>query len=122
MESQPETMCPLRTKEDDKMQDETAGKAGPVLRMRLFVAGDEPNSRMTRATLQKICKQYLQGRYRLEVVDVLEDFKAALEEKVLVAPTLVIYESSSQIRVVGSVSDPLRLLKLLGIQGEGEEG
>ncbi len=88
------------------------------MRMRLFVAGNEPNSRMARDTLERICREHLQGRFELEVVDVLEDFKAALGENVLVAPTLVIYEPSSQMRVVGSLCDPSRLLKLLGIRGE----
>lgn len=88
--------------------------------MRLFVAGDHPNSRIAKDTLQRICEQYLQGRYRLEVVDVLEDFRPAMEENVLVAPTLVIYGSSSPIRLVGSLSDPSRLLKTLGIQVDGE--
>lgn len=82
------------------------------------MAGDQPNSRLARKTLEGICRDYLQGRCRLEVVDVLEDFKAAMEENVLVAPTLVVYESSSQIRIVGSLSDPSRLLKILGIREE----
>ncbi|MEJ5377338.1 MAG: circadian clock KaiB family protein [bacterium] len=95
-------------------------KKGPPLRMRLFVAGDQPNSRVAKATIERVCRDYLQGRYSLEVVDVLEDFRIALEENVLVAPTLVIYEPSAQIRIVGGLSDPSRLLKLLGIQREGD--
>lgn len=90
------------------------------MRMRLFVAGNQPNSRLARQTLETIWQEYLQGRCVLEVVDVLEDFRPALEENVLVAPTLVIYEASSQIRVVGSLSDPSRLLKLLGVREEGK--
>lgn len=84
------------------MRGETNGKEAFLLRMRLFVAGNQPNSRLARQTLERICKEHLQGRCRLEVVDVLEDFRPALEENVLAAPTLVIYEASSQIRVVGS--------------------
>ncbi len=95
-------------------------KKGPPLRMRLFVAGDQPNSRVAKATLERVCRDHLEGRYSLEVVDVLEDFRIALEENVLVAPTLVIYEPSSQIRIVGGLSDPSRLLELLGIQRKGD--
>jgi|YNPNPStandDraft_1061719.scaffolds.fasta_scaffold10757_3 circadian clock protein KaiB len=102
------------------MEGHANGKEGHFLRMRLFVAGNHPNSRLARETLERIWQEYLRERCVLEVVDVLEDFRPALEENVLVAPTLVIYEASSQIRLVGSLSEPSRLLNLLGMQGEAK--
>jgi circadian clock protein KaiB len=74
---------------------------------RLFVAGDEPNSKLARENLTKLCRQHLKGDYELEVVDVLEDFQAALENNVLITPTLV----------VGTLSDTEKVLAALGLNG-----
>ena len=59
-----------------------------IYRLRLFVAGNEPNSTQARANLTTLCETYLQGRYQLETIDVLRDFQAALRDNILVTPTL----------------------------------
>jgi circadian clock protein KaiB len=88
---------------------------GPFFRMKLFVAEGELNSRLARENLERICQKYLAGRYSLEILDVLEDYRPALEENVLVVPTLIVYEPPPPIRLVGPLSDPATLLKALGI-------
>lgn len=40
---------------------------------RLFVAGDELNSRKVKDTLYRFCENYLKGNYTLEMIDVLEE-------------------------------------------------
>lgn len=62
----------------------------------------------------------MKGRYTLEVVDVLENFEAALEHGILVAPTLVRESPPPRGVMVGSLRDSGKVLEFLGI-GEGQE-
>lgn len=89
--------------------------ATPFYHFRLFIAGDEPNSRMAKETLKNICDTYLQGNYSLELIDVLEDYNKALENNIYFAPTLIINTHASNFRIVGSLSDTRKLLEILGL-------
>ncbi len=89
--------------------------------MKLFVAGNDKNSREARRNLGKLCESRLQGMYELEIIDVLQDFKTALEHDVLVAPTLIITSSKSPgtksqpLTIVGSLNDISKVCKAIGV-------
>ncbi len=83
--------------------------------LRLFIAGDEPNSRIAKETLENLCKKYLYENYKLEIIDVVKDFKSAIEEKIFFAPTLIIETSEFKSRIVGSLIDKKKLLDILGL-------
>ncbi len=87
-----------------------------VYRLRLFVAGEEANSRQARTNLERLCEEYLAGRVEVEIVDVLQDFRAALAERVLVTPALVIKQPPPRTVVFGNLSDTSRVLAALGIE------
>jgi circadian clock protein KaiB len=84
-------------------------------RMRLFVAGDEPNSAIAKEALDKICSTYLNGNCRVEIIDVLEDFRLALEEGVLVTPALVVFEPGPRTVIVGNLADTGKVLAALKV-------
>lgn len=86
--------------------------------LRLFVAGDEPNSALAKASLDKICAEHPEQRCRVEIVDVLTDFQAALDEHVPVTPALVIRGPERRTVVFGNLADPAKVLAAL--QGESE--
>jgi circadian clock protein KaiB len=88
------------------------------LRLRLFVAGDEPNSRQARHNLEHLCQDYLDGRAEVEIIDVLKDFRAAVAERVLVTPALIIGTPPSRVVVLGNLSDTPRVLAALGVAGK----
>jgi len=81
-------------------------------RMRLFVAGDGGNSRLARANLTRICEEHLKGKVEYEVVDVLQDFQAALTAGVLVTPELVV-EKPVTAKIAGTLSDTEKVLTAL---------
>ncbi len=91
------------------------GKGSTRYHFRLFVAGDEPNSRQAKEALQRLGETRLGGNYVLEVVDVLANYEAALEAQVLLAPTLVIVSPPSETRIVGSLQDMRKVLQVLGL-------
>jgi circadian clock protein KaiB len=90
----------------------------PRFRFKLFVADDETNSKLAKDTLINICKKYLKEDYTIEVIDVLQDYKSALENKVFLAPTLIISTPNSQHKLIGSLSDVNKILKILGLSEE----
>jgi circadian clock protein KaiB len=87
----------------------------PRYRLRLFVAGDEPNSAKARSVLARVCESHLRGRYELEVVDVFEDYQAAIDSHVLMVPTLIVEEPPPTRIVVGSFRDVDVLVDALGL-------
>ena len=83
--------------------------------LRLFVAGEEPNSVIARASLDEICSTYLKHGCQIEVIDVLEDFQTALRERVLVTPALVIVEPQPRTVVFGNLTDTKKVLSALKV-------
>ena len=92
--------------------------AGNAYRLILFVAGDEVNSRLARRNLAEVCEQDLQGRCEVQVVDVLEDYMAALEHNIVVTPTLLIEQPQPQAVVVGNLSDRAKVRMALRLESE----
>ncbi len=78
--------------------------------LRLYVAGQTPRSLEAFANLKKICEEYLQGRYTIEVIDLLENPKLAAGDKILAIPTLVRKLPEPIRKIIGTLSDTERVL------------
>ena len=85
----------------ERLPDE--GHAAP--RLILFIVGDEANSKRARANLSAFRAEAPEADYELEVVDVLEDYKRALEYDVVVAPALVVLSENESTTILGDLSD-----------------
>ena len=85
------------------------------LRLRLFVAGEEPNSRQARLNLERLCQEYLDGRVVVDIIDVLKDYRAAVADRVLVTPALIIGTPPARVVILGNLSDTSRVLAALGV-------
>ena len=79
----------------------------------LFVAGDEPNSALAKKNLSLICEKNLQGRYNIEIVDVLEDFMTAIDNGVIVTPTLVLLQPEPRVTIFGNLNDAAAVMAAL---------
>jgi circadian clock protein KaiB len=84
-----------------------------VLRLRLYVAGDAPNSRCAIANAKAICDAHFPAAYKIEIVDMLESPLQALADGVLVTPTLVRLAPLPVRRVIGNLSDSSQVLRTL---------
>jgi circadian clock protein KaiB len=90
-------------------------EAADRLTLRLYVAGDAPNSVEAAANLKAICSGYLEpDTYDLEIVDVLEEPLRALEDGVLVTPTLL-RVSPQRLSIVGTLEDHRKVRQALGL-------
>jgi circadian clock protein KaiB len=84
-----------------------------ALKFRLYVSGDTPNSTRALANLKSFCLLHLAGSYEIEIVDVFKDPKRALEDHILLTPTLVRLFPPPLLRVIGSLNDVQPLLDLV---------
>jgi circadian clock protein KaiB len=88
-------------------------------RLRLFVAGDGANSVLARAALDEICAELPEGTCEVQVSDVLEDFRVALQENILVTPALIVEGPASRLVIFGNLTDrPKVLAALKGTQAQ----
>lgn len=86
--------------------------SSPRFRFRLFVAQGENNSRQALENIKRILDETIGGDYRLQVVDVLTDWQAALEEGVMITPMLIM-DAPHKTALAGVLDEPEKVIKSL---------
>lgn len=85
-------------------------------KFRLYIAGDAPNSAQAQTRLAELCETYLPDRYEIEVIDVHEFPMLALEDNVLMTPTLVKLAPTPVQRIIGALSQMQTVQDILGLE------
>ena len=85
----------------------------PRLRLRLYVAGNAPNSVRALAHVRAICDEHFASAHELEIVDLLKYPQRALADGIIVTPTLLKLLPLPVQRVIGSLSDTNQVLLAL---------
>lgn len=78
--------------------------------LKLYVTGLTPRSVKAIENIRKICEEYLEGRYELEVVDIYQRPTLAKGEQIIAAPTLLKKLPLPLRRFVGDMSDTDKIL------------
>jgi circadian clock protein KaiB len=78
--------------------------------LRLYVAGQTPKSVAALANLKRFCEQHLAGKYKIEVVDLVENPKLARSDQILAIPTLVRRLPEPIRKIIGDLSNSERVL------------
>jgi circadian clock protein KaiB len=94
-------------------------KDGEIWDLRLYVAGQTPKSLTAFSNLKRICEAYLAGKYRLEVVDLLEQPQLARGDQILAVPTLVRKLPEPIKKIIGDLSNTERTLVGLDLRPRG---
>jgi circadian clock protein KaiB len=84
--------------------------------LRLFVTGMTARSVRAVENVRAVCKQYIEGRYDLEVIDVYQQPDLAQCEQIIAAPTLIKKQPLPLRRVIGDMSNTEQLLIGLDIK------
>ncbi len=84
--------------------------------LRLYVAGNTPKSATALDNLKKFCEEYLKGRYKLEVVDLLVQPQLAEGDQILAIPTLVRKVPVPIRKIIGDLSNEEKVLVGLDIR------
>lgn len=90
--------------------------AGEMWELRLYVAGQTPKSIKAFANLNRICEEKLAGRYRIEVIDLLENPQLAIGHQIFAIPTLVRTMPMPIRKIIGDLSNTERTLVGLEIR------
>lgn len=99
-----------KSKKPDKIFEE-------FFELKLYVAGRTPKSRLAFANLDRICRENLAGRYRIELIDLLLNPQMAKGEQILAIPTLVRKLPGSLRRtIIGDFTNTERVLAGLGLR------
>jgi circadian clock protein KaiB len=94
------------------------GQRGHYL-LRLFMAGNGPNSKQALSNLRHLCRERLKGRCTIETVDVLKNFNAAVRDNILVTPALILLAPLPKVIILGNLSDRQKVLLALRLS-EGD--
>ena len=78
--------------------------------LRLYVAGQTPKSLRAYKNLKKIAEEHLAGKYRIELVDLLENPKLAKGDQIVAIPTLVRQLPEPMRKIIGDLSNTERVL------------
>src|SRR5688572_28495795 len=83
---------------------------GVKYHMRLYVAGRSQKSLAAQVNLRRICEEHLQGRYEVEVIDLLAQPELASKDQIIALPTLVRRLPEPLRRIIGDLSNSERVL------------
>jgi circadian clock protein KaiB len=85
----------------------------PGLRLRLYIAGNAPNSLRAIANTKAMCDEHFASGHELEIVDLLEYPRRALADGIVVTPTLLKLFPLPASRLIGNLSDTTQLFLTL---------
>lgn len=93
-----------------RRKQEAAERENDKWILRLYVAGQTPKSVAAFNNLTVICEEQLEGKYSIEVIDLLEHPQLARDHQILAVPTLV-RELPEPVRsIIGDLSNTERVL------------
>ena len=78
--------------------------------LRLYITGTTSRSMSAITNLKKICEEYLEGRYELEVIDLYHMPALAKDEQIIAAPTLIKKLPLPFRRIIGDMSNKEKVL------------
>ena len=89
--------------------------------LRLYVAGETPKCVQAFQHLKQICEEHLQGRYSIEVIDLLKNPTLAQGDQIVAIPTLVRKLPPPVKKIIGDLTNTERVvvgLNLIPIKSE----
>ena len=82
------------------------------------MAGQTPKSIRAFANLKVLCEEHLKGRYRIEVIDLMENPQLARGDQIVAVPTLIRKLPQPVRKIIGDLSDSVQVLVGLDVRKE----
>ena len=83
--------------------------------LKLYVAGKTEKSVTALSNLKRYCEEHLKGKYKIEVIDLLEKPQLAEGDQIFAIPTLVKKVPEPIRKIIGDLSDEEKVLVGLNI-------
>ena len=84
--------------------------------LRLYIAGKTPKSISALNNLNRYCEEHLQGKYKIEVIDLLLQPQLAEGDQIFAVPTLVRKVPVPIRKIIGDLSNEEKVLVGLNIR------
>lgn len=97
------------------MRHDEPPAAPPTYVLSLYISGTTPHSARAMVSIRSICEDHLQGRYQLEIIDILVHPAKVAEDQVIATPTLIRKSPLPVRRFIGDMSQKDRILRGLGL-------
>ena len=78
--------------------------------LRLYINGSALKSMLAVKNIKRVCEQYLNGRYKLEIIDICQQANLARDEQIVAVPTLIKRLPLPLRRLIGDLSDQNKVL------------
>ncbi len=86
---------------------------GESVTLRLYIAGNAPNSVLALANIRKICAEHFAGTHEIEIVDLLTEPARGLQDGIIVTPTLLRVRPDPVLRLIGTLNDTQQVMMTL---------
>jgi circadian clock protein KaiB len=100
----------IKESTDKQIKEQSDTKDNDMYILRLYVAGQTPKALTAFSNLKKICEEQLQGKYSIEVIDLLINPQLGAEDQILALPTLVRKLPVPVRKIIGDLSNTERVL------------
>jgi circadian clock protein KaiB len=100
----------MKTRTVQRRASDSNRRSAKIWQLRLYVAGQTPKSLTAFGNLQQICENHLKGRYRIEVIDLVQQPQLSKGDQIVAIPTLVRKLPVPVRKIIGDLSDTERVL------------
>ncbi len=87
----------------------------PEYVLRLYISDKDLRSTRTVKNIQAICQEHLQGRYKLEIIDIYKRPSLLKSDNILAVPTLLRKSPGPLRRIIGDLSNTEKVLQSLNL-------
>lgn len=91
----------------------TDGNPTETCELKLYIANMNPTSRRAVQNLKRICAEYLEGKYSLEIVDLLKNPERAKSDQIAAIPALIRVSPLPIRKLIGDLSDTEKVISSL---------
>lgn len=78
--------------------------------LRLYVTGATPRSLRAIQSIKRLCEEHLEGRYKLQVIDIYQQPTLAKGDQIVAVPTLIKQLPSPLRKFIGDMANVDRIL------------
>jgi circadian clock protein KaiB len=82
----------------------------------LFISGMSSKSATAIENLRRICDEYLQGNFELEIIDISKNTQMAIDYEIIGIPTLIKLHPLPKRIILGDLSETEKVLRILEIE------
>lgn len=90
-------------------------KAEDKLTLQLYVSGMSPKSMQAIENVKRLCDEYLEDDFELDIIDIYKNPEAAIEQHIVFSPSLIKRFPLPRKTLIGVLSDTEKVIKTLGI-------